>query len=217
MTAPGRYAASDGSFAKSTGNAAARGGILIGIAVLIGFLLLAKAFDGGDADAVLPAVDDSAITPVDDGTGDTPVDDGTGDTPVDDGTTDTPADDTGSTTPTDAAVVVDAPGLVEVAVLNGSGVSGQAGDRAGALGTAGYINTAGNAASSATEASKVYYKAGYADEAKLVADALAGAAGGAGVIEPAPADPAALASESDAAKAESANIIVVLGTDGVLA
>ncbi|MFT5202274.1 MAG: hypothetical protein ACI9C1_001660 [Candidatus Aldehydirespiratoraceae bacterium] len=211
MTAPGRYAASDGSFAKSTGNAAARGAILIGIAVLIGFLLLAKAFDGGDADAVLPAVDDPA--------GETPVVD-TGETPVVE-TGETPVVETGETpvvdTPSDTATVVDAPGLVEVAVLNGSGVSGQAGDRAGALGTAGYVNTAGNAASNATEASTVYYKAGYADEAKLVADALAGAAGGAGVIEPAPADVTALADAGDADKVESANIIVVLGTDGVLA
>ena len=47
MTAPGRYATNDGSFARSTGNAAARGGALIAVAVVIGILLLWKGGVGG--------------------------------------------------------------------------------------------------------------------------------------------------------------------------
>jgi len=59
MTSPGRYASSDGSFAKSAGSAAARGGILIAIAVVIGFVLLWQGFDGGESDA---AVGDAGTT-----------------------------------------------------------------------------------------------------------------------------------------------------------
>ena len=40
MTAQGRYAATDSSFGRSAGNAAARGGALVAVAVVIGFLLL---------------------------------------------------------------------------------------------------------------------------------------------------------------------------------
>ncbi|GJM38084.1 MAG: hypothetical protein DHS20C19_14510 [Acidimicrobiales bacterium] len=223
MTAPGRYAASDGSFAKSAGGAAARGGVLIVIALVIGFALLQWGFDGGDSDAALPigsgdggsddggtddgSTDDGAT---DDGaTDDGATDDGaTDDGATDDGATDDGATDDGATD--DGSVTVDPPSDVIVAVLNGSGVGGLAGERGGVLGVVGYVWTAGNAASFEVSDSRVYYTEGFADEAKEVAEALSGTAA---VLEQAPADPASLADEASAADAGAADIIVVLGTD----
>jgi hypothetical protein len=190
MTSPGRYAASDGSFAKSAGGAAARGGVLIGIAVLIGFFLLWQGFDGGDADA----------------------DTATGDTPAT-----VPGDEadpavTEPTTSTDT-VVVDDPSLVSVVILNGTGESGLASERGEALGAVGYTWTAANAAGVPVDLSKVYYLDGFRDEANAVAEALAG---GAGLVELAPPDPTTLATESGAEEVAAADVIVVLGADGAL-
>ena len=70
MTAPGRYAAGDGSFAKSAGGAAARGGVLIAVAVAIGLIILNFAYDGGDESAAVPGDDSVADdTGGDDGSG----------------------------------------------------------------------------------------------------------------------------------------------------
>ena len=224
MTAPGRYAASGGSFAKSAGSAAARGGVLIAIAVVIGFALLAWGFDGGDSDAsVGPAADDTATddTATDDGTttDDTATDDGTttDDTATDDGTTtdDTVTDGTttdDTTTDDTATPAVDDPSSIKVAVLNATGVGGLAGERAATLGALNYVTTAGNAVGSPLESSKVYFVTGFGDEAKIVAAALSGPSS---VLELAPDDPASLES-GDLAAAGEADIIVVLGTDNVL-
>lgn len=241
MTAPGRYAASDGSFAKSAGNAAARGGVLIVIAIVIGFALLQWGFDGGDSDAALPidvgddgGADDGATDgggsddgTADDGTTDGTADDGTaddataGDGTADDGSADDGTADDGTTdggSGDDAGeVVVDPPSEVNVVVLNGSGVGGLAGERASVLGAVGYVVVAGNAASFGTGEdtadSRVYFTQDYADEAKEVAEALSGTAA---VLEQAPADPGTLAHADNEADAAAADVIVVLGTDGQL-
>ncbi|MDW3220688.1 MAG: LytR C-terminal domain-containing protein [Acidimicrobiales bacterium] len=226
MTAPGRYAASDGSFAKSAGGAAARGGVLIVIALVIGFALLQWGFDGGDSDAALPggdgdgSADDGGTDDgsTDDGTADDgTTDDGSTDEATDDGGTDGTGTDDGTTddgttddTASDDAVSIDPPSDVIVAVLNGSGVGGLAAERGGVLGVVGYVWTAGNAATFEVSDSRVYFTEGYADEAKQVAEALSGTAA---VLEQAPADPTTLASESSAADVAAADIIVVLGTD----
>lgn len=217
MTSPGRYAASDGSFARSTGNAAARGGILIGIAVLIGLVLLWKGLDGGD-DPV--AADDGAGDVSDDAD----ATDDQSDDAVADPTTDVSTDDveditsdgdiTTDSTPTTEPAVVDNPADVVVAVLNGTTTGGLAGDRSTALSALGYQVTApGNGANKPVADSGVYYTDGYADEAKVVAEALSGSSL---VLSAAPADPSTLADPGDADKVATANIIVVLGDDGVL-
>lgn len=232
MTAPGRYAASDGSFAKSAGSAAARGGILIAIAVVIGFALLAWGFDGGDTDAAIgdpgaadgtgddggddgAAADDGGST--DDGTGDTTGD--AGDTGDDTGDTGDAGDDTGDAgdtgddTTTSEAPVLDDPSTIKVAVLNGTGVAGLAGDRAGTLTALNYVALAGNAAGTPVTDSKVYFVTGYGDEAKVVAEAFSAPSS---VLEVAPEDPSTLETESQQAESASAHIIVVIGTDEAL-
>ena len=190
MTSPGRYAASDGSFAKSAGSAAARGGILIAIAVVIGFVLLWQGFDGGDSEAAVG----------------------------DPGTTDSP-DPTDSTDPTDTTGTTDSvpaelddPSTVKVAVLNGTGETGLAGTRGEVLGALGYVWTAGNAAGSPVAASTVYFVTGFADEAEVVAEALSGTST---LLDIAPEDPATL-EDGTAGEAGAAHIIVVLGTDNAL-
>ena len=201
MTAPGRYAASDNSFTKSTATAAARGGVLIVIAIVIGVLLLWQGFDGGDPSPTVE--DDSEETADDMDTEDT--------TPEETVAVDTP--DTTSTTTTAAPIVVDPPNSVKVAVLNGRGEAGLAGSRSGHLTTAGYVSIAANADTSDKEFSRVYYTPGYADEAELVAVALNGSPS---VIEMAPADPLTLVSESFREAATDYHIYVVLGADAVL-
>ena len=202
MTSPGRYAASDGSFAKSAGSAAARGGILIAIAVVIGFVLLWQGFDGGDSEA---AVGDPGTTDSPDPTDST---DPTGTT----GTTDStaPTDTTGTTDSVPAEL--DDPSTVKVAVLNGTGETGLAGTRGEVLGALGYVWTAGNAAGSPVAASTVYFVTGFADEAEVVAEALSGTST---LLDIAPEDPATL-EDGTAGEAGAAHIIVVLGTDNAL-
>ncbi len=205
MTAPGRYAASDNSFTKSTATAAARGGVLIVIAIVIGVLLLLQGFDGGDPSTT--AEDDPDETADDMETEDTTPEETVGDDAddADDGTT--------STTSTAAPIVVDPPNSVKVAVLNGRGETGLAGSRSGHLTTAGYVSIAANADTSDKEFSRVYYTPGYADEAELVAVALNGSPS---VIERAPADPLTLVSETYREAATDYHIYVVLGADAVL-
>lgn len=187
MTSPGRYVASDGSFARSASGAAARGGILIAIAVVIGVLLLWQGFDGGEPTAATDGGDDA------------------GDDGVDGG--DDAGDDGGPT------VVVDPPETVKVAVANGRGEPGLGTGRAEVLTTAGYVAVGVNAATFDNELSRVYYTAGYEDEAKQVADVLGG---GASVLDMAPADPLSLVSESFREAVTDFHIYVVVGADGVL-
>jgi len=216
MTAPGRYAASDGSFAKSAGSAAARGGVLIAIAVLIGVALLAWGFDGGDADAAPGAGgDDTSDDTSDDDTTTTEPGDDTSDDTGDDTTTTEPGDDNGDNgdTTTTQPVVLDPPSSIKVAVLNGTDVTGLAGERGATLGALGYVQLAGNAAGRPTITdSKVYFVSGFGDEAGVIAAELSGPAS---VLELAPDDPGILEDGTNA-EAATADIIVVLGTDNAL-
>lgn len=204
MTAPGRYAASDNSFTRSTATAAARGGILIAIAIVIGVLLLWQGFDGDDP--VATGDDDT-----DEASDDMEEEETTTTSVRGDGEDDPP--DTTSTTTTATPVVVDPPNSVKVAVLNGRGETGLAGSRSDHLKTAGYVSIAANADTSDKEFSRVYYTPGYADEAALVAVALNGAPS---VTEAAPADPLTLVSETYREATTDYHIYVVLGADAVL-
>ena len=223
MTAPGRYAANDSSFARSAGGAAARGGVLIAIAVLIGLVLLWQGFDGGNESAAVPPDVEAGA----DGNGGTATDDGTADNgeetaengdetgngdEADNG--DEPIDDVG-TVPEDTTspVAVDPPESVKVAVLNGRGEAGLGTARAEVLAAAGYVAVGANGASFENELSRVYYTLGYEDEAKVVAEALNG---GSSVLDEAPADPLALVAESFREAVTDFDIYVMLGTDEVL-
>ena len=202
MTAPGRYAASDNSFTKSTATAAARGGILIAIAIVIGVLLLWQGFDSDEP--ITTATDDPEET------ADEPEEEETNSASnngSEEGVTTTT-----TTTTTAPPVVVDPPNSVKVAVLNGRGEPGLAGSRKDHLTTAGYVAEGFNADTFEKQFSRVYYTPGYEDEAELVAVALNGSPA---VIEMAPTDPLTLVADSNPNAADF-NIYVVLGADGVL-
>ena len=217
MTTHGRYAASDSSFAQSTGNAATKGLVLIAVAVLIGFLLLWQGGVGGDSSPEVTAADDVSDDDSGDDSGDDPaVDDGAGDDGSGDDSGDDPAvddgagDDTSDTTDTTPVTPTTRPlGEVKVAVANGVGVSGLAGQQAQLLTTAGFVTVAVNAAAN-TELSAVYYVDGYALEAEAVAVEL----GATGAVLRAATDPDALV--ADATQVEGFHIFVVLGSDRVL-
>ena len=222
MTAQGRYAAPDSQFGRSAGNAAARGGALIAVAVVIGFLLLWQGGVGGSGDEVTAATTTEDDSSTDDPTDDTPdesTDEGT-DEVTDDGTdTGAETDDTGTDTgdtveettdTTPATPVTRPPGDVKVAVANGVGEAGLAGARESVLSTAGYVTAAVNAAAE-TAQSQVYYLEGYGEEAQAIAVELGGDAA---VLRPAPSDPGALVADPTAVA--DFHVFVILGSDRVL-
>jgi len=98
-------------------------------------------------------------------------------------------------------------------VLNATGEAGLASARGEVLGALGYVWTAGNAAGSPLTDSKVYFVPGFADEAKVVAEALSGPPT---VLDIAPDDPSTLSTEEHAEETGASDIIVVLGTDDAL-
>ncbi len=214
MTAQGRYAAPDSSFGRSAGNAAARGGALVAVAVVIGFLLLWQGGVGGSGDAVITADGSESTDAIGSDTAD---EDTTGDAAAvtDDGTGEDAAapDDTVDTVPEETippAPVTRPPGDVKVAVANGVGEAGLAGARASVLSTTGYVTVAANAAAD-TAQSQVYYVEGYGEDAQAIAVELGGDAA---VLRPAPSDPSALV--TDATAVDGFHVFVILGTDRML-
>jgi hypothetical protein len=183
-----RHASTDPSFARSASSAAGRGLFLIGLAVLIGIVLLRSAFDddGGFIDT-----DDSTEQP------------GT----TTDETTDE-ASDTTATVGTDTTVATPVTGTthppneVKLLVLNGAGVVGAAGRATDTLSAAGFAPLEPADAPARVEATAVYATAGYEADAAAVAAALgAPPTSVAAVPDPPPAD------------LQGANVLVVLGPD----
>ncbi len=219
MTSPGRYPPPDGSYARSSGDPATKGVVLIVLAVAIGVVLLWRGGVGGDETLVIDpdasgdAAGDAAATGDDAATGDPE-------------TTDTTPDDTAvdseGVTDTTPEVTVPAPtstrplAEVKVVVANGVGERGLAGTRAGILTTAGYVTAAADAATSPTALSTVFYVAGYENEAAGVAAELGGTSA---LLRPAPVapqDPLDLLAANYRAAADGFHIFVVLGADRAL-
>ena len=190
MTAPQRSRGLDGNV---------RGLIVLGVAVLIGFLLLAKA--GDDGSTTVTASSSSGSTPTadggDGGTATTAANGGNTGSSVPKSTTTTAANGGGQPTGTTRA-----PASVSVVVLNGSGgVKGVAGATTDKIKAKGYKTLEpGNAAP--VDKTTVYYTAGYQADANAVAGVLGLASTS---VSAAPANPPA--------GSTGANVIVVLGKD----
>lgn len=184
-----------GGFGQSASGNAARGALVIVAALLLGFVLLQQGLSGSDDD-------DSAVGAT---TGTTAVsDDGTtGTTSIDN--PDGPAEEVTTSTlgaPRPASEVA-------VLVLNGTDgpVAGIAGKGSDKLKTNNYITRDAKNASTPSP-SAVYYTAGFEAEARVVAEVLG-------------ASPDAVVSALDPATVpiddtQSANIVVVVGNDGVI-
>ena len=190
MTAPQRSRGLDGNV---------RGLIVLGVAVLIGFLLLAKAGDDGSTTVTASSSSDSTPTADggDGGTGDDRSQRGNTGSSVPKSTTTTAANGGGQPTGTTRA-----PASVSVVVLNGSGgVKGVAGATTDKIKAKGYKTLEpGNAAP--VDKTTVYYTEGYQADANAVAGVLGLAPTS---VSAAPANPPA--------GSTGANVIVVLGKD----
>lgn len=140
-------------FGRSVAFSAARGALLIGIAVIIGIVLL-------------QVIDDGTSGPISDGS-----------SVAAGGTTDTtaPADgDSSSTTTTTASTPVKPPAEVAVLVLNGSGRPGAASAQANALKAKGY-QTLVPADAPDRAGNIVYFKPGFDRECTTVSTSVDGA------------------------------------------
>ncbi len=152
---PGRYAAADGSFARSAGGAGARGLALLALALLIGVVLL----NATDADP--PGTTVSA-----DGDADSPSGDGGDSDAAGEGTSPAP-----TTTVPPTTLPARAAKDVKVIVANASAVKGAAGNAKKVLDPAGYNNLApANAAP--VETTSVFFVPGYDRDAAAVAVVL---------------------------------------------
>lgn len=222
MTGSRHHAADDGSLARSTGGAAARGAMLIALAVVIGLVLLAFVLD--DPSTVVAGTDDAVeqTEETDDSSSDDA--DATGDDAVNVGTPDESADDQQpAVIPEDEDVPViettvptgdtRVPAEVNILAANGTGGRGVAGAVANQLIARGYIAEASNTGTTNTEASIVYYREGYANDARAVAEILGSTAE---LLQPVPADGVVnVASNAiEDGRLDRANVVVIVGTDG---
>jgi hypothetical protein len=145
VTAPGGGASNP--TVEDDSRATTLGAVLIGVAVLIGFVLLLKGFDqeGGVVETGAPAVETTTTTSAVAGPG------------VDDTTT--------TTTPERS------PAEVNVVVANGSGGTGQASQNKATLTAAGYT-TVETTNAPVRSTSVVYFAEGWESEAAAVAEEL---------------------------------------------
>jgi hypothetical protein len=151
----GRYAAPDGSFARSAGGAGVRGLALLALALLIGVVLL-NATDADPPGTTLSARGDS--------------DSGDSGAGADDGGGDAPASSTTTAAPT-TTLPARAPKDVKVIVANASEVKGAAGGGRTKLAAAQY-NVLAPANASPVAESSVYFVPGYDRDAASIAAAL---------------------------------------------
>lgn len=186
---------------SSGGGSAGRAIVLVIVAVALGAFLLARGFDDSDDSTETPP----SATPEESANGD-PEETGA------DGTTSTTT--TTTTTTTAPPVVTHPPGEVKVAVMNGTGVRGRAGRTADTLNATGFVTAAKNTQQDRVEASVIYYRPGYGDDAKAVASVLGAPPD---IITPAPGTIMTLIRNPESpADLEDFNIFAVVGTDDVI-
>ncbi len=215
MTANNRQN-TDGSSGRSTGDAAVRGALLVGVAVIIGALLLWRGHDDKGATAqsttgatgrnAVNAVTTTTKAAVSGPTGPSGSSSASGKTGL-----------SGITGPSAATGTTPVSGLhkpaeVKVLVANGTGSANGAGNVTAKLQPKGYAMQAAADASTATIAvSRVYYRDGYAEDAKQIARDMAVAEPVEALLERMPESPPVKANAADRAKA--ANVLVVIGLD----
>ena len=196
----------------STGGSAGRGIVLVVVAVALGAFLLARAFDGADEGAsVVTATSEVTGTDADD----EPEDGQDGETDAENGdlVEDSPAEST-TTSTTSAPVVTRPPGQVKVATINGTGERGRAGRTADALNAKGFVTAAKNSEKDRIATSVIYWRSGYGDDAKSVANALNASPD---ALERAPGTIMTLIKNPETpANLADFNIFVLIGTDGAI-
>lgn len=219
MTANNRQG-NDSTLGRSTGDAAVRGALLVGVAVIIGVLLLWRGHDGDNSTsrAVVGATTTTTVRaasgPTGSGAGTGTVSGATAGTGKTGTTGPTGTTGTGAATgPTGTTGTLHKPAEVKVIVANGSGTTSGAGQVTAKLQPKGYaMLAAADAATSNVAASKVYYRDTYAEDAKQVARDIGVAEPVEGVLERMPAD-LQLKTAASTATAKTANVVVIIGLD----
>ena len=225
MSSAGYHAAEEGTLARSTGGAAARGAILIALALGIGLLLVVFALD--DPQTEIVASEASADEVDSEGTGDAAGDgvgDADGGAAPEVGTPDGNDDESATATiptipeegdvdaapaPTEGEILP--PNEVNVLVANGTGGAGVAGGVADVLNADGYITQVSNAP--ATVSGVIFYQPGFSANAIAVGQALGAAPD---VVLPAPADIAVDPGAISDGRLAAAQIVVIVGAEGVV-
>ena len=177
---------------------ASRGLILIAIAVALGALFLWKAYDGQVSVQAEGSSPDDTIAATTSQPVPTSIDAETGEVVTVPPTT---------TLPAPLVEPTRLPAEVKVLVANGTGEGGVAGAVTDVVAASAYVTESPANAPTAAE-SKVYYKLGFGEDAKVLATLLGAPIT---VVEQAPAS--SQVAENAADRWESANIIVVVGTD----
>jgi hypothetical protein len=185
---------------RGTPDAAVRGGLLIAVAVVIGLLLLWRAHDDDSGAAQSETVTTPTTTPG-----------AASDTTVPPG--ETTAAPGATTVPPTATTHV--PNTVPVLVANGSGTKGGAGAVTQKLIPYGYATKPAADADQLYEKSKIYYREGYAEDARAIATNLGVPAPVDTIIEAMPATPP-VRGTNGTTNAQQAQVIVLLGTDQVI-
>lgn len=188
--------------------------MLVVVAVVVGAFLLARGFDGAEEGTAGPA--STTTQPSDTDVDDDPdsVDDGeTDDDGADNGgETDDPSADPTTSPATSPPVVTKKPGDVKIATVNGTGERGRAGRTAEALNVEGFVTAPKNSEQDRIEQSVIYYRPGYSDDAKSVAEILGTTPA---LLAEAPVGIMSLIQNSSTPEnLADFNIYVLIGTDG---
>lgn len=186
---------------RGLSDAAVRGGLLIAVAVVIGVLLLWRAHD--DSEATTGVVTGPTEAP---GGGTTAP---PGETVPDGSETTEPPDET---TPT---ATTHAPADVPLLVANGAGTQRGAGIVTDKLVPLGYATKPAADADKLYPTSMVFYREGFAEDAKAVARALGVADPVDTIIDVMP-EPPPVMGDRGKESAAAAQVLVLLGTDGVI-
>lgn len=221
MTGLGRHAATDGSFGKSAGSALFRGAGLVGLAVILGLIMLYWGTrDDGALNVSTPA-DSGEVS--DDGSGgegtgggdEGTAGEGTGTDGEETGTDDPPVTVT-QAPPTTDALEGDGNGLqppseVLVVAANAVGTPGLAGGLRDDLTVMNYKVDVANAPNSSV--SKVYFKQGFRANAREIVDNLGKDPS---IIQRLPNDGSVtLKNDDDGARMAAAQIIIIIGSDDI--
>ncbi len=196
--------------------------ILIGAAVIIGLLLLARGFDSGadSGSAGEVATDDGSATDGDGAVTDGGTDSTTTLAPTDGGT-DTAATDGTDTTATDGAVTDDGsvitaetrlPAEIQTLAVNATGETGIAGTMEDKLISFGYLS--GTADGVDASLSQILYRDGYDADALALAVSL-GVPGTSVALLTGTSDTVVTGADN-ILEADAAQILVVLGSDGLI-
>lgn len=185
---PGSHATDDGSFARSAGIQAGRAAVLIGLALLVGLILLHRS--PGAAPTPV-AIGDSSTTRSSRPSASTTT------TKKATGTTTRPAGTTTTTVPLRSAQDI------KVLVANGTSTPGLAGSVSNTLHTKGYDTLASTNATTKPTGSLVFFQPGYGADAASLATKLNLPAG---AVQAMPSPP-------PVSSLNSADILVVAGPD----